>query len=402
MTKKQSINKNKHLEKTASIASVLILILFWYLGGLQTDTSQTQLLQSLRSKQETIIEESPDLFKIVKNQASGVTAIKWLSFGSGLGYGGTLQVAVELLSDGTLNAVHLLSSKETAPYLAKVVEEKLPQTLLGQNASTSFSHDGVTGATLTSNAYIQAVNSAADPVRKQLYGYKLVKTPSIWQRFKWLDITAVILFIAAVGLSRSKTRYKAKLNSALLGLSTLLFGIYSASLYTVSTIGGLISGAWITGVASYSPFILLALSMGYILYYNRNLYCQSLCPFGAVQQCLATIGNAKSSPVRYQFFIWFPRALLLVTLCMGMYFRSPASFIYEPFGIAFGMIGSIYLFVLTILIVLTSLVVRRPWCQSLCPINAMTDFIVFNKSWIKQTHRQLIKRRQNIQNTKEL
>ncbi len=405
MTMKQTFKNNKQLEKAASIASVLILIVCWYLGGLQTNTSQTQLLHNVLSKQETIIQESPVLFKIAKHQNSQITTKKWLSLGYGVGYGGELQVAVELLPDGTLNAIHLLSSKETAPYFAKVVEEKLPQALLGQSASTAFSHDGVTGATLTSNAYIQAVNKAADPVRNLLYGYELVKVPSIWQRFKWLDITAVIFFIAAVGLSRSKTKYKAKLNSALLCLSTLLFGFYSASLYTVSTIGGFISATWITGVASYSPFILLALSMGYILYYNRNIYCQSLCPFGAVQQCLATIGNAKSSPVRYPFFIWFPRFLLLITLCMGAYFRNPASFVYEPFGIAFGMIGGIYLFVLTILILLTSLVVRRPWCQSLCPVNAMTDFIVFNKSWLKQTKRQLTNKqqstnkRQNIRKT---
>ncbi len=109
-----------------------------------------------------------------------------------------------------------------------------------------------------------------------------------------------------------------------------------------------------------------------------------MCPFGAVQQCLAKVGNAKPSPVRHQFFIWFPRVLLLITLCLGAYFRNPAAFVYEPFGIAFGMIGGMYLFVLTVMIILTSLVVRRPWCQSLCPINAMTDFLVFNKNWFKQ------------------
>ena len=58
---------------------------------------------------------------------------------------------------------------------------------------------------------------------------------------------------------------------------------------------------------------------------------------------------------------------------------------YEPFGIMFGMIGSMYLFVLTVLVLLTSLAVRRPWCQTLCPVNAMTDYIKFNKMWVKQS-----------------
>ncbi|GAL03843.1 putative transcriptional regulator [Photobacterium aphoticum] len=198
----------------------------------------------------------------------------------------------------------------------------------------------------------------------------------------------MVFFALAVWVSRTRSAHKVKMNTALLAGSTLLFGFHSASLYSASTMGGAIYGSWISGVANYTPFILLALSIGYIFYYNRNLYCESLCPFGAVQKCLAKVGNAKASPVRHEIFIWFPRILLLATLCLGAYFRSPAGFVYEPFGIAFGMIGGMYLFVLTVMILLTSLVVRRPWCQSLCPVNAMTDFLVFNKNWAKQARSQ--------------
>jgi len=350
---------------------------------------------------ESVVEVAPQLFKIVNDSEAKPQASKWVSFGSGIGYGGALSVATVFLPDDKLHTIALLSSKETAPYFAKVSEEKLPNALLGQSAKQAFSHDGVTGATLTSQAYISAVDSAADLLRQHKFGYSLFEPTSPWQQLQWLDAAAVVFFIAAVALNRSRSKHKAKLNAGLLLGSTLVFGFYSASLYSVSTIGGMIGGAWLMGVANYTPFILLGLSIVYIGYYNRNIYCQSLCPFGAVQQCLAKVGNAKSSPIRQPFFIWFPRLLLLVTLCMGAYFRSPAAFIYEPFGIAFGMIGGIYLFVLTIVIVLTSLVVRRPWCQSLCPINAMTDFIVFNKNWLKQIRSQRSKKRPHIQKAKE-
>ncbi|GAK87245.1 transcriptional regulator, putative [Vibrio ponticus] len=302
---------------------------------------------------------------------------------------------------GEVETISLLSSKETSSYFDKVVEEKLPENLLGQRVKTSLHVDAVTGATLTSEAYITALDQAADPVREALYGYRLSEQASALSYFKWLDAAALVFFALAVWVNRTRSEHKVKFNIAILGGSTILFGFHSASLYSASIMGGAIYGSWISGVANYTPFILLALSIGYIFYYNRNIYCESLCPFGAVQKCLAKVGNAKSSPIRNELFIWFPRVLLLVTLCLGAYFRSPAAFVYEPFGIAFGMIGGMYLFVLTVMIILTSLVVRRPWCQSLCPVNAMTDFLVFNKNWFKQSRAKKSKARRPMKQDKE-
>lgn len=384
--KAKTPNRNKNLEKILSVLSILLLIGAWYLGGLRPNNSQAQFFAHISSLENQLQEVSPNLYKLVGND--GEEKAKWVSFGSGIGYGGELTIGAVFTATGEVETISLLSSKETSSYFDKIVEEKLPEALLGQNLKKTITVDAITGATLTSDAYAHALDQAADPVRQVMLGYRLSEQTSPLSYFKWLDAAALIFFAIAVWVNRTRSEHKVKMNVALLAASTLLFGFHSASLYSASTMGGLVYGSWISGVANYTPFILLALSIAYIFYYNRNIYCQSLCPFGAVQQCLAKVGNAKSSPVRHQFFIWFPRVLLLVTLCLGAYFRSPAAFVYEPFGIAFGMIGGMYLFILTVMIILTSLVVRRPWCQSLCPINAMTDFVVFNKNWFKQVRNQ--------------
>ena len=400
MAKQTASNRNKNRDKILSILSILLVLSSWFLGGLRVNNFQSQFFEHITVKNEKIVEITPLLFKIISNDTTDTNPIKWVSFGSGIGYGGELTVGSVFLPDGKVQSISLLSSKETSSYFDKVVEEKLPEGLLGNSIEHLLKYDAISGATLTSQAYVHAVNQSADLIREQLYGKRLVSDSSILDYLKWLDFAAVIFFMSAVWINRSRSVYKAKFNAGLLFGSTVLFGFHSASLYSSSTMGGLIFGSWISGVANYTPFILLILSVGYILYYNRNIYCQSLCPFGAVQQCLAKVGNAKSSPIRHQFFIWFPRVLLLTTLCMGAYFRSPAEFIYEPFGIAFGMIGGMYLFVLTVMILLTSLVVRRPWCQSLCPINAMTDFIVFNKNWAKQVRNNATKKRKTAKKEK--
>lgn len=372
---------NKQRDKWLSLLSVLALIASWFFGGLKTNDSQTEFITYVSQKGDKVTEVSPQLYRI---ENEDFATSKWLSFGSGVGYGGEIVIGAVFSERGEVQTLAVLQSKETSSYFDKVVDEKLPESLLGQSVHKALYADGVTGATLTSQAYLVAADLAADQVRASLLDFRLTASTNGLTYVKWLDFAAVLFFIAAVVVNRSRWKLKNKLNIGLLAGSTALFGFHSASLYGATTIGGFIQGAWIAGVASYTPFILLALSLGYILYYNRNIYCQSLCPFGAAQQCLAKLGNAKATPLRHDVFVWFPRVLLLATLCLGLYFRNPAAFSYEPFGIAFGMIGGMYLFVLTVIIILTSLVIRRPWCQSLCPINAMTDFVVFNKAWLKQ------------------
>lgn len=387
------MNKNKTFEKMFSLGSVLLLLFAWVLGGQRSDDAKAQFFQSLTQENEQITPVSPTLFKVAPAQPDGESEglIRWIGLGSSVGYGGDLVIGAEVLPNGDIARISVLSSKETSSYFEEMVEATLPEALVAQNINTALSADAVTGATLTSNAYIQALEAGVDPIRQQLFGYTFSEPTHFWHYFQWLDIAALLFFAAAVWVNKTRSEHKNKINTALLAGATLVFGFHAAALYSVSTMGGLLFGSVLTGVANYTPFILLVLSIGYILYYNRNIYCQSLCPFGAVQQCLAKVGNAKSSPVRQPFFIWLPRVILLLTLCLGAYFRNPAAFVYEPFGIAFGMIGGMYLFILTVLILLTSLVVRRPWCQSLCPINAMTDFVVFNKNWLKQARSQAAK-----------
>ncbi|WEM41326.1 4Fe-4S binding protein [Photobacterium sp. DA100] len=401
MERKTKPRRNSRFDKFVSVISILALAFAWYLGGQRTNHSQTQFFDSILASGEQLIEVAPLLYQIVpsveNNPAPETTqdTSKWVSFGTGVGYGGELTIGAVFSHQGEIETIALLGSKETTSYFDKVAEQKLPESLLAQNIKTALSVDAVSGATLTSKAYTQALNQAADPIRLRLFGYQFTEAKPAWHYLKWLDAAALLFFVAAVWVSRTRSEHKSKMNAVLLAGSTLLFGFHSASLYSASTMAGLVSGTWLSGVANYTPFILLMLSIGCILYYNRNVYCQSLCPFGAVQQCLAKVGKAKASPIRRSLFIWFPRFLLLATLCLGAYFRNPAAFVYEPFGIAFGMIGGMYLFILTVMILLTSLIVRRPWCQSLCPINTLTDFVVFNKQWIKQAAKPR-KRRQGM------
>jgi polyferredoxin len=104
---------------------------------------------------------------------------------------------------------------------------------------------------------------------------------------------------------------------------------------------------------------------------------------GTAQQCLSKLTNAKAVSLKHKALVWFPRAILLAVLTCNFYFQNPAGLTYEPFGIMFGMVGSLTLFIGTILILLTSLFIHRPWCKTLCPATAATDLLLFTRSWVR-------------------
>ena len=389
-------------DKIASIVSIVFLILAWYLGGIRIASNETGMLSYLAEEGAVLESVSPDLYRTRSEHHPD--SEHWVSRGTGIGYGGEINVAVAVDDNGIVRQMAILSSRETSSYLEKVIEARVPQQILGQNirramkldaanvdgissatlVPNSLEVDGVSSATLTTNAIQQGINQAADLVRYETLGYRLGQSDSPLANFGWIDIAAFLIFAAAVWISRTRHSRKKALNWALMLSSMALLGFYSASLFSSTTMGIFISGSWIAGLGNYTAFILMTLTVVYLLTANKNVYCESICPFGTTQQCLSKITNSKPVTLKHNLFTWIPRATLLVTLGLGLYFRNPAGFSYEPFGIMFGMTGSMYLFILTFTIILTSLIVYRPWCKTFCPAVPVVDFIKFNKTWVKQ------------------
>ncbi len=105
-----------------------------------------------------------------------------------------------------------------------------------------------------------------------------------------------------------------------------------------------------------------------------------ICPFGGLQEGLGRITGC-APPKRTGWMKWTARSFALTALCSAMYFRNPSDAMYEPFGMAFSFIGSSALFALTVLIVVASLVVRRPWCMLFCPVTCLFDYLACVRRW---------------------
>lgn len=388
MSRRSKPKSNQNLEKILAVSSILILILAWWLGSTQLSQQKISMLNGLVSNNETLSNVEGGLYRV--SQQGEQTA--WLSIGEGIGYGGAMSVAIKTDLLGNVIQTSILSIKDTSSYVEKVIESGLFETILGQSSKSAISVDAISGATLTSKGLLDGTNFALDPIRQQIWQYQIAEPNNPLDNVGLMDVAALLLFILSVMISRSSSEYKVKMQWALMLSAMVILGFYSASLISSSTIAILVSGSWTGGLGNYTALLLLILTAGYLLVSGKNVYCQMICPMGTTQQCLSKLANAKTLTLKGQLFVWLPRVILLVVLAGNLYFHNPASFTYEPFGIMFGMVGSIYLFAATITIVITSLFVHRPWCKTLCPINALTDYLLFCRSWVKQIKKSKAKR----------
>jgi NosR/NirI family nitrous oxide reductase transcriptional regulator len=115
------------------------------------------------------------------------------------------------------------------------------------------------------------------------------------------------------------------------------------------------------------------------------VYCECLCPFGAAQDVLKIAGGAKYTPKKRLLIAlrWMQRLLALAGILAGLLFRNPAHLNYEVFGTFFTLTGTVFQFALLGVVLIASLFLLRPWCNFLCPIRAVSDYLRMWRNWGK-------------------
>ena len=78
------------------------------------------------------------------------------------GYGGDMKLICGIKSDGTIEKSKTLSHAETSGLGSKTADEPYRSQYTGINADTLDSVDTISGATISSNAYKKAIQSALD------------------------------------------------------------------------------------------------------------------------------------------------------------------------------------------------------------------------------------------------
>ena len=312
----------------------------------------------------------------------------YIRVGESSGYSGPLEVAVRVDTVGKVLDIAVVSQKETPTYFKKVMKANFLNRLTGKSYADPFEsgedYDAISGATHTSAGIAGAVRTACRHIADSRLDMPAMEASSAKIKFGMPEITLVAVYLLVLFGLQVNNKYKKTFRWITLSIGLMVFGFWFSVPLSLGKTNMFLLGyfpEWQTGLYWY---MLIFSVFGLILIYNKNWYCNWICPFLATQECLALIGGRKIKiPWKWQRgFSLFQRTLTWAAVVTALYFQTPVKINFELFGVFFNLTGSVFLFSLLGLFLIASMFVKRPYCKILCPVNAINDFLMASRSWI--------------------
>jgi len=375
-------------ERILMVAAVVVLLAAaWIVGYLSNDTEVAAYVGRVLPGAKEVSHED-GLF--IGRDAAG-TLIGYAAVGQGQGYGGPIEVLVGVDPAGQILGTTILEQRESPGFFRLVTGQELPEQFVNRQIDDplrlNVDVDAVSGATVSAEGVALAVREAVRQIAVKGLDRRLPPEPTPIE-FGWPEVTLIGLFVVGYVGHRWRNRTwkpRVRWGALLVGLVVLGF-VYTAPL-TIAMVTALLSGYW----PDWRSHLYWYLLMGGILFvttvHRKNPYCYWFCPFGAFQECLAKVSGAKLyRPRRWrQLLLWAQRGLAVSAIALGLALRRPGVASFEPFGTLFDLRGTPYEWALLTLVVVASLLMYRPFCNFLCPLDPLIDFIGAGRRWLVET-----------------
>ncbi|MFA5089032.1 MAG: 4Fe-4S binding protein, partial [Candidatus Omnitrophota bacterium] len=292
------------------------------------------------------------------------------------GYSGPIKLMVGLDLAGTITQVHLLSHSETTSYLSS------PGPFFGQFRSLKLHSpltlgvdlDGMSRATITSEAVARVVKKSTDKVARQILKIEPAGAPPPAGESFPIAKTVVpflLFLIAAWGV----TKHNSMARWFALSAGFLYFGVMHGTMMSAVQIINIILLQTPAFLPDPISFLIVGLTFLTTLLMGP-VFCGSLCPFAAVEEALYHLARKIGikaiqpsgkidSPARYAKYFLLG-AVLVPGLILG---NSQAAGI-EPFLTLFSAQGTKLGWALLALMLFAALFNFRFWCKYFCPVGA--------------------------------
>ena len=384
-------HKRQRTDRILGLIAVVTIAIAWFVGA---SRSGDNLLPALaRAVPEAVkynnIENST--YEAIGEDGEIIGIV---SVGEAVGYGGPMDVAVAINAGGEVIGYSIVSHKETPSYLEKVLDSYFVEDLLGMDSTDQFALgediDGISGATYTSGAIVEAVREETRENASKYYDFTVPEesTPKIL--FGISEIALIVLYAVGFFGHKGKFKYKKQTRWATMIIGMIVIGfIYNRPL-TISYFNQLFLGYFPVWQTNLYWYLLLGGIFFVFTVDNKNPYCSWFCPFGAAQECLGAIGGAKPrSAGKFTYFLrWVQRGLAWAAIVIALIFRNPGITSFEVFGTLFDFTGTMLQFTMLGVIVIASLYILRPWCTYLCPMGPVMELYRTFRGWVMELWRK--------------
>ncbi len=281
------------------------------------------------------------------------------------GYGGAIPLEITI-TGGRIAEIKALNNAETPSFFEQVESELFPRWKgMTIEEAVSANIDGITGATLSSNAVNSTIHSAIKTYSEKKY---IISESHPSKSLKYI----ISLLVIAVG-AIVPFFYKHKLYRIIqLCLNIIVLGLWSGTFISYSLIINYLSNG--TNIyKSLIPITLLLIAFIYPFFGKKNHYCMWICPLGSLQELVGKCVKRKwplsiktlNYLNKFNEILW---ALLMLLMWSGICF----SWIdYELFSVFLLSHASIYIIIATLLFIGLSFFISRPYCRFVCPTGCL-------------------------------
>ena len=374
MSKKSNREK---IDKLFGLVALLLIFSAWIIGYNSNGENLDIHLKELSPNAVKFEQINSDIFSEYKNSK---TPKYFIARGESDGYGGKLVVLTKVDSAGTIINSLVVSHKETQAFFEKTISNELLESLNKKSYKDKFlindDVDAVSGATYTSRAITSAAGKAVRKISREILKLETRAETEPEIKFEIPIFILLALFVIAYLGAGGRFKNTNKIRWIVMISGLILIGFIFTRPISLAVINKFLLGyfpVWQTNIYWY---VLLAGIFLSIFISKKNLYCEWICPFGAVQECVGKIGGFnKPVPKKSKtFLIWIQRILALSVILTALIYRNPNYFTFEIFGTFFQLVGSTLQFSLMGLFLVTAIFINRPWCNVLCPVRPITDF----------------------------
>jgi uncharacterized protein with FMN-binding domain len=382
----------KTKELVLAVAILLSFILAWFAGFLRNRSDIAPFLKQALPSARNFTPVSNTVYAgftgSQPQDKAGFVAVHSVS-----GYAAPVTVAVGLDKNAKIVAASIIKHTESPAFFRKILANGYPKKYFGKSYAEQFEIgtdiDAVTGATVSLEALTKAVHLASSDIAANHLGLPRLIRETSPISFALPEVTLILLFIfgfIAYSKTISITRY---LKWILLIASLVLIGFIFKKPLSLININSLLLGYWPPFKTNLYWYLLLAAVLIPVILKGKAHYCNCICPFGSAQQILITLGGSKINiPLKYSRSLkFFQRILAWFAVICALFYRNPAVINYEVSATFFTFIGRNWQFILLALILVASVFITRPWCNYLCPVCALNDYIKLLRSCFARARR---------------
>jgi NosR/NirI family nitrous oxide reductase transcriptional regulator len=378
-------------QRQIMLLTVLVVVGAWIYGYMNAGTDVVSLITEVLPG-ATSVESRGKIFLGTNNKNGEI--VGYAGTGQAPGYGGPIEVLVGVNPDGDITGVKIVTERDSPGFFRLVENEGLPDQYLGRSISDPLELgndlDAVSGATASAEGVANSVKNALWQIASEGLDTPLPPQKRDF-KFGFPEVSLVLLYATGyLGHKVRNSQWKRRIRWGTLIAGLLVIGFIYTAPFTITMVISLLTGYW----PDWHNNLYWYLLIGGILFVTtvdaKNPYCSWFCPFGAFQECVGALTGAKLYRPREwsAILLWIQRGLTLIAIVIGLALRRPGIASYEPFATLFDFRGTGIQWALLLLVTFASLLIYRPFCNYLCPLDPVYDFIAASRNWVREVYRK--------------